>query len=361
MRRRYVVPTAAALALSLIPAGPALAASAADTTPPQVLDIAFSESAVTVSGLQTKFVEARVRLTDDTGVQPISYGYNPPFERESPYLRLNAEPNNYILLRLTEGTDKDGIWSGNIPVTSAWRGTITPVQIYAKDKTYENTLDINPGALGLTPTLKVRSSNRPAIDMTFSPEPRPAGKPVTQKIRAWNTTTGKPWPNLPLHLSFDNGCVEPGGLVAVRTRADGTYKRKISAANARWVQCAWVPGVNQPGSVWPPTRIAADAGFARTERYAVTAKPAVTSAKVGKSVKIKGKVSPVYQGKVVQLQRYLKKKGWRLVTTAKVRADGRYTVVATPKRKITYTYRVYAAGDVNAVGGVSKKFKIRGK
>ncbi|MEU4423292.1 hypothetical protein AB0F81_21915 [Actinoplanes sp. NPDC024001] len=324
--------------------------------------IAFSESSVTVSGLQTKFVEARVRLSDDTGVQEISYGYNPPFELASPYLRLSAKPNDYILLRLTEGTEQDGIWTGNIPVTSAWRGTITPIQIYAKDKTYENTLDMHPGSLGLNPTLKVKSSNRPAIRMTFSPEPLPAGKPVVQKIQAWNTTTGKPWPNLPLHLSFDNGCVEPGGLVAVRTRADGTYKRTISAWQAQWVQCARVPGVNQPGMVWPPTVITSVGGFVRTTQYSVTAKPAVTSVKAGKSVKVKGTVRPKVKGKVVQLQRYYKaKKVWRTINTAKARADGTYTVLATPKAKATYTYRVYVAGDVDVVGNVSKKFTIRGK
>ncbi|MEU4423293.1 hypothetical protein AB0F81_21920 [Actinoplanes sp. NPDC024001] len=360
MRRSLVASTAAVLALSLMPAGPALAGSAADTAPPEIHSLTFSESSVTVSGLGTKFVQVRVRLTDESGVEPIDY--NPSFELASPYLRLNAEPNGYILLRLAEGTEQDGIWAGNIPVTSAWRGRITPVQIYAKDKTYENTLDIHPGALGLDPVLQVNSSNRPAIDMTFSPEPRKPGKPVTQKVRAWNTTTGKPWPNLPLHFSFDNGCVEPGNLTSARTRADGTFKRTISAWQSQWLQCVWVPAANQPGLMWPPSVIAVDSGFVRTKQYSVTAKPAVTSVKAGKSVKVKGKIRPKVKGKVVQLQRYYKtKKVWRTVNTAKVRADGTYTVLATPKGKATYTYRVYVAGDQSVVGNVSKKFKIRGK
>ncbi|MBG0561469.1 hypothetical protein [Actinoplanes aureus] len=358
MRTTHVAPIATALALSLLPAAPASAAPAADTTPPQVHSITFARSSVTVSGLQTELVGVRVRLTDDTGVQPISY--SPSVELASPWLKFSASPNSYVLLRLAEGTAQDGIWTGTIPVTSAWNGTIQAIGIYAKDQTYENALDVDPRTVVDTPSLRVRSSNRPAVDMTFSPEPRPAGKPVTQRIRAWNTTTGKPWANLPLKLSFDNGCVEPGGVVSVRTRADGTYQRKLSAWQAPMLQCVWVQGVNQPTMWFPMTVIASDVAHVRTQRYSVSATPAAKSVRAGKSVKVNGKVSPLHKGKWVQLQRRFAGKKWRMVNTAQVRADGRYTVAATPKGKATYSYRVYAPGDYRAVGGVSKVFKIRG-
>ena len=359
MRTSLVAPTAAALVLSLIPAGPALAAPAADTAPPEVHSITFAQSSITVSGLQTKFVDVRVRLTDETGVQPVDYQASQ--ELASPFLAMNVSRNPYVLLRRVEGTDQDGIWAGTIPVTSAWSGKIEPVKIFARDQTYTNELDIDPRTVIDTPSLQVESSHRPGLDMTFSPEPAKAGKPVVQRIRAWDTTTGKPWANLSVQLSSDNGCVEPGGVKAIRTRADGTYQRTLSALEWQWLQCAWVPGVSQPTMPYPMTTIASDGGHVRTSRYSVSATPAATSAPVGTSVNVNGNISPTYnKDKILQLQRLYPDKTWRKVSTGKVRASGRYTVVATPGGKATYSYRVYAPGDIYAVGGTSRVFTIRG-
>jgi hypothetical protein len=358
MRTSFVAPTAAVLVLSLISAAPAFAAPAADTAPPQLHSITFAQSSITVAGLQTRLVGVRVRLTDETGVEPREY--LPSDEAASPYLTMNASPNSYVLLRLAEGTEQDGIWTGSIPVTSAWSGTIEPVQIFAHDKTLQNPLTIDPRTVVDTPSLRVRSSHRPAIDMTFSPEPAPVGKPVTQRIRAWDTTTGKPWANLPLRLSIDNGCVEPGEVVSVRTRADGTYQRSLSAERRRWLQCAWVPGINQPTKPYPPTIIASDGGFVRTKRYSVSATPAAKSAPAGKNVNVNGSATPLHKGKLMHLQRLYADKTWRKVSTGTVRASGRFTIVASPPGKATYSYRVYAPGDTHAVGGLSKVFTIRG-
>jgi hypothetical protein len=65
---RKCLPLVVATAALLVPAAPAVAAPAADTSPPQVRSIELSRSAVTVSGLDTVLVTVRVRLTDDTGV-----------------------------------------------------------------------------------------------------------------------------------------------------------------------------------------------------------------------------------------------------------------------------------------------------
>lgn len=344
--------------LSLISAAPAQAASAADTAPPQLHSITFTTSAVAVSGIQTKFVGVRVRLTDETGVEPREYLASQ--ELASPWLKFNAAPNSFVLLRLAEGTEQDGIWTGSIPVTSAWSGKIEPIGIYAVDRTFTNELEGDPRTLVDTPSVQVTSSNRPALDMTFSPEPLPKGKSVTQKIRVVNTTTGKPWPNLLIKLSFDNGCVEPGAEQSVRTRADGTYQRTLSADRAQWLQCAWIPGVNQPTMPYPMTIIASDGGHVRTERYKVSVVPAAKTAKAGTTVAINGSVSPVEKGKVLQLHRLYPDKTWRKVSTTKLRDSGRYTLAATPPGKATYSYRVYVPGDNRAVGTISATFTIRG-
>lgn len=358
MRTSLVASTAAVLALSLISAAPAVAAPAADTEPPQLHSITFAQSSVTVSGTQTRLVGVRVRLTDDTGVEPRHYLASE--ELGSPWLQMSASPNSYVLLRLAEGTEQDGIWTGTIPVTSAWSGSIQPVQIFAYDRNLTNKLTVDPRTVVDTPSLQVQSSHRPAIDMTFSPEPAPAGKPVLQRIRAWDTTTGKPWANLALRLSSDNGCVEPGELVTVRTRADGTYQRTISVQRRQWLQCAWVPGVNQPTMPDPPTIIASDGGHIRDKRYSVSATPAARSVRAGTNVNVDGSASPLHRGKILQLQRLYPDKTWRKVSTGKVRTSGRYTIVASPPGRATYSYRVYAPGDGYAVGGTSKVFTIRG-
>ncbi|WP_125802732.1 hypothetical protein [Actinoplanes sp. ATCC 53533] len=357
MRTSLVAPTAAVLVLSLISAAPAFAAQAADTAPPQLHSITFAQSSITVSGLQTRFVGVRVRLTDETGVQPREY--SPGEELASPLLTVNASPNSNVLLRLAEGTEQDGIWTGSIPVTSAWRGKIEPIQIFAYDQKLQ-ALTVDPRTVVDTPSLRVRSSHRPAIDMTFSPEPAPAGKPVTQRIRAWDTTTGKPWANLPLRLGIDTDCVESSTGVAARTRADGTYQRTLSAERWQWAQCVWVPGINQPTMPYPPTMIASDSGGVRTQRYSVSATPAAKSVPAGTNVNVNGSATPLHKGKFMHLQRLYADKTWRKVSTGTVRASGRFTIVASPPGKATYSYRVYAPGDTYAVGGISKVFTIRG-
>jgi hypothetical protein len=51
---------------------------------------------------------------------------------------------------------------------------------------------------------------------------------------------------------------------------------------------------------------------------------------------------------------------WKTVNTGRVRTSGRFTIVATPPGKATYSYRVYAPGDADTVGGLSKTFIITG-
>ncbi|GAA3349685.1 hypothetical protein GCM10020358_72710 [Amorphoplanes nipponensis] len=356
MRLSIAAPVAAAVLLSVLPAAPALAE--ADTAAPEVHSITFAESSVTVSGLETHFVEVRVRLTDETGVQ--QQDYVPSDQAAGPSVEVDGGLNRYVVLRRVEGTDQDGIWAGSMPVTSAWSGTIEPVGINAIDKTFRNTLDLDPRTVVDTPSLQVQSSHRPMIEMTFAPEPADRTKPVTQRIRAWDNTTGDPWPSLPLQVGSDNSCVEDAGTLSARTGADGIYQRTLNANEAQWLQCAWVTGTARPGVPWPPTMLAVDSAHVRYSRYAVSATPAATSVPAGTNVNVDGNVTPLAVGKTVRLQRLYPDNIWRQVSTGQVRASGRYTVVATPGGQATYSYRVYAPGDAAAVGGTSKVFTIRG-
>lgn len=356
MRTSPAGPVVAALVLTLLPAAPALAAPAADTTPPEVHSITFAKSSTTVSGVTTELVEVKVRMTDDSGVLPTDYEAGRLLA--SPYLTLNTEYNRFVLLRLASGTAQDGIWSGSLPVTSAWSGAVTATHLYAQAE--DSILDIDPHTAVDVPTLQVTSSHRPALDITYTPEPLPTAQPFVEHVRAWDTTTGLPWPNLSIRLSDDNGCVEPGNLIVAKTGADGTYQRKLTSDGWGVGHCAWVPGTNQPNMPEPRTMIAADGGSVRRTRFAVGATPAATSAKAGTDVDVNGNVTPLVKGKVLQLQRLYPGNAWRTVSTGRVRDSGRYTLVATPPGKATYSYRVYAPGDANSVGGLSRTFTIRG-
>ncbi|WP_328461030.1 hypothetical protein OHA21_31450 [Actinoplanes sp. NBC_00393] len=49
----------------------------------------------------------------------------------TPWLRFDSIYNSFVLFRLAEGTAQDGIWTGVIPVTSAWSGPLKPVGFFA--------------------------------------------------------------------------------------------------------------------------------------------------------------------------------------------------------------------------------------
>ena len=277
------------------PAGPAGAAPAADTTPPELKSIELSRSTVTVSGLQTVMLEVRVRLTDETGVEPSSDGGGGNF----PYVALAATPNNFAELDLTEGTPQDGIWTGQVAVTSAWQGAVRVSHVAAYDKAW-NKLDVDPSTVIDPVTLQVTSSHRPGIDMTF-PEPAKRGKPVVMTVRVWDTDTGRPWANAPLVIGNDNGCVEPGFRVNGRTGSTGTFRRTVPANQAEWLHCVWVPGTSRTsgGGVDNRTIIAIDAAHLRYTRFKVSAAPAKAAVPAGSAVDVTGSVSPLNKGKVI--------------------------------------------------------------
>jgi hypothetical protein len=209
--------------------------------------------------------------------------------------------------------------------------------------------------------VEVTSSHRPGIDMTF-PEPATPDKAIVMTVRVWDTDTGLPWPNAPLVIGNDNGCVETTGFaVSGRTDSAGLFRRTVPAAQTRWLHCAWLPGTSRPPANGDDERtvIAQDVAFLRYSRYKVSAKPAAAAAPAGSNVDVNGSASPVNKGKVIRLQRYTGG-AWKNVNSGLVRASGRFTVVATPPGKATYSYRAYAPGDTKAVGSLSKVFTIRG-
>ncbi|GAA3918245.1 hypothetical protein [Actinoplanes auranticolor] len=163
-------------------------------------------------------------------------------------------------------------------------------------------------------------------------------------------------------IGNDNGCVESTGFaVGGRTDSAGLFRRTVPAAQTQWLHCAWVPGASRPPTNGDDRRHGhrRDAAFLRYSRYKVSAEPAAATAPAGSNVDVDGSASPVNKGKVIRLQRYTGG-AWKNVNSGLVRASGRFTVVATPPGKATYSYRAHAPGDTKAVGSLSKVFTIRG-
>jgi hypothetical protein len=356
MRTR--LPIAVAIAsLLLIPAAPAVAAPADDGNAPVLTSIALSPTSVTVSGMQTVLVTVTVHLTDQTGVYAGTSGGDAGLILGTPGVYF-AGVGEWAFLELASGTPQDGVWTGPVAVTSKWSGTVRPSLVAAEDEN-GHRLSVDPGTVVSTPAISVRSSHRPAVRISFSPDPATPGQQVTEYVRVTDSATGQPVSHAPLRLAFDNGCAESTGTPAT-AGFFGTYQAVLPAAQAtsNLGHCAWVEGADPPRPTpWPV--IIASAFVSIRFRYAVTATPARTSAPAGTNVTVTGSIKPP-ANKSIQLQR-LSGSTWTTVNTARAGSEnGAYTVVATPPGRATYSYRVNAPTDASNVGGTSKTFTIRG-
>ena len=349
-----MISTLAAAALLLVPAAPAIPASAA-TAPPQVRSIELSLASATVSGLATVPLTIRVRLSDDVGVSTIgdnAGGWSPV---------VSFGPNGYALLQLAEGTPKDGIWAGQVLITSRWSGTVRPTQVFVTDLD-GHTAQVDPATVIDTPAVTVHSPHRPVVRLSFSPSPAFPGTAVTEIVRATDADTGNPYPFLPLWLGVDNQCAESGGSATATTGLFGTFQRTLDVDSSDdLLQCVFVrgPDVTPPPGQQPQLTIIAYDGRYVPHKYRVAATPARTSAPAGTNVKVTGTVRPLYEGKVLALQR-LSGGVWRTVNTGALSAAGSFTIVATPPGKGVYSYRVLASTDDANAGNTSPTFTIRG-
>ena len=351
----------AAACIAVIPATSAAAAApAADTAPPVLVSLAVSQASVTVSGLETVMVTVTAHFTDETGVVPVGTGpdgYRPFVSfYQGP---VPTQPPAEAYLKLTDGTERDGMWTGQVAITSAWSGVIVAAYLGAIDKSSNQLEGETADMIGQPPTITVISSHRPTLSQTFSPEPATKGRAVKQTVHAVDASTGLPWARLPLVIATGDGCSRYSGVrTAVRTDVNGNYQRTVTADLA--YRCAFVVGRQPAGMTWPLTVIHSVEAQIRYRKYAVGAAPAATSVPYGTNVNVNGNLVPPTYFKAIHLQRLYGGGVWRTVNTATVRQSGRFTVVATVPGKATYSYRVWVPGDLNVVGTVSKVFKIRG-
>jgi hypothetical protein len=341
----------AVVTLSL--SGLAAPAAAADTAPPVVRGIEFSRERIEVSGLGVELLVVDLRLTDETGVNDwdsVERGHFPAV----------AIGDHVVALRLGRGTPQDGWYTGGIAVTSGWPSTNRPTRAYVMD-TAGNEADVDLAALGITlPTVTVTSTGRPTLRLLMTPDPAPVRSAINPVVRVTDAT-GRPWPDVPVQVGYDNLCVEhltpaPDG----RTDASGVYTAPQLPAGRNYPGgfCARITSdLNIPGQI--PTYIAI-ATTLITYRTKITATPARTSVRAGTDVEVSGNLQPEQQGTEVELQRLYRDGGWRTVNRARTRPSSRFTVIATPPGRATHSYRVLVRADGDRPAATSPAFTIRG-
>ena len=316
--------------------------------------VTFSRETITVAGLKTDLLFVTARLTDDTGVEDVPF--DPAVEGHSPALRVGSR---WVNLNLASGTAQDGVWSGGTTVTSGWTsGTYEPELLVARDAA-RNSLSVDPRTVADTPSVAVTTSNKPRLTLTFSPNPAIVNGALTRIVRVVDPSTGEPWQGVPIAIDFDSTCAEdPSRYPAGRTNAAGEFRSTLPAGNNfEFGHCTWISSDNVPRQ--PPTLISTTFQFP-TYRWAVTARPASSSAPAGTNVAVTGMLSPSSPNNTeLQLQR-LYNNTWRTVNRGLTNQNSGFRILATPPGVATYSYRVLAPAENLRAAATSPVFTIRG-
>jgi len=373
MRRSVLVVALLVGALCTI-APPALAA---DTTPPQVLDLKITPSTVNLAGMAYTKVVVSVHLQDDSGIctdcniDDDSMAAFPGYR--TPLVRLEGTPpvpgmfyeTQFSGMQRTSGTATDGWWSATRIATGLWSRTRPAIRIAAFD-TAGNKTDIDPRNTALARTLTVHATNAPRISYGVDPTVTPYGvNTFTIKGRAYLSGTGAPLGNRALLLCEDTGCGIEGtfGGTAVATNANGYYS-VTTHRQALGLMMFKTLGGGSNGQQSYPTTFYSNPLFAsrsvaspRSAHYLTlkTVSPS-TSVTAGSAVTLKGLTEMFYDTSTPVLWRSVSVQ--RLVsgtwTSGTIRTEQTaliekttvqsgihtYTLVAHPP-KGTWSYRVY--------------------
>jgi hypothetical protein len=210
------IAVAVGLGISLVAVTPA---AAADTTPPELVDVSLSTDAVSVAGLNFKRVTILVHLTDDTGVVE----YRLPDDEFTPFVSLTRDkPGGHDTrpLSRSSGTRTDGVWTADVLMPSTYDGTWRVSRVRAEDDS-SNVLDVDPATIGIVRTLEVTGTRQPHLTLDFLPA-RPSGR--ARAHGRLTTDTGRPISGRVMFVEFVQADWPfPGPRRRVTTKADGTH------------------------------------------------------------------------------------------------------------------------------------------
>jgi hypothetical protein len=349
-RVRIAIATAVVLAASVLSAAPV---AAADTTPPQLVDVQLSTNTVSVSGLNSSMVVASVHLTDDVEVCASCSDMG---GGSYPYVVMSRTDGKWDarILTLASGTVTDGTWTTTFPIPSTYDGDWRVSEIGAFD-TSLNLLDIDPSTHGMLRTLHVTGTHQPRLSFGFAPRPVSRGQRVWAKGRLTYADTGAPIPNQPLTIGFDSDCAEPGGAFRLATDPRGYYSYSyIVTENALTCVFLVTPSI---GAWLTVAHVAYRSGTPPT-RFIVTAIPQASAVRLGGHVTVAGKVVPNGSPGRVYLERWSGTR-WTIDGYASIRTTSGYTLTLTPHVKGTFRYRVVKLSQLpDLFGGVSKAFLV---
>jgi hypothetical protein len=346
------------VAVSAIPAH-------AETNPPTLVDVQFSSTAVTVSGINYARVRVTANLTDASGVQEVSdmsslfsYPYL-QFQRVGSSKRIEG-----LQLSLASGNAQDGMWSADWLVPSTFDGSWQISRVQAYDTQF-NFLDVDPRTQGKTRTLIVTGTHRPSITMGFSPQPVSSTQLLTVKGRAYYTDTGAGIASYKILVGRDSSCAEGYGDVSTFTNSNGYYAytfKPIAPYGHQMVHCVFLlnPPQNAFGSARQNSaRIAAHGKvpLQPVQKYSMSVSLSDATITLGHSTAFTGSVAPPRAGGDIYVQRYIGG-SWNTILRGRVRTSSRYTLTIQPAARGTFIYRVWLLGDQSSIGTVSKSFKV---
>jgi len=341
----------AALTLSIVAFGllPAVPAAAADTSPPQLVDIQLSSSSFTVNGFGYAAIDVRLHLTDDQGVvrqkDNLSLGtHGYPYVK---FTKTTAGRGQVYALEssafaLTSGTAQDGWWSATVRPTAGYDGAWTVTDVQARDSV--NLLDVDPRTQGITKTMQVKGENIPHLSMRQTPDPvLGTSDDIAFYGHVTDLDTGQPL-RASVHMGFESECSNfpYGGTHSVTSAADGSWRLSFT----RWLPdegCAsiynlsHVPDPDDPGQLMTVQIFYVDFVVAPHYIWPISATMSRTPIKLGETATVSGSTGAI--GETVYLER-LYKGSWLVVGSAKVRTSGRFTLIAQPPSIGNWRYRV---------------------
>jgi hypothetical protein len=360
-----VVSAPSAAALAALPV-----ATAAVGTPPDLTS--FSVPAETVDCETSTEVQIFAHLIDDAGI--VGGDPDPDADLDAyTHVIVNdagtAGDGGYILFgTLVSGTTTDGTWRFGgfclFKPAGAWQ--VTRVHLVSRDG---DRTDISPASRGFDATFTTVgrfgafTSMVPASDVDTTV---PYGRPKTIKgVLSWYDTGGastpipgallRVWEKVPVTPTFPDG--DERLLGTTTTGRDGSWSFTWTPPhNSFRTYVVWDKGTT-------PAGIRYSDGLGWTQRTNVQVRIGLSSVPrtvpAGTVAPVQGNVVPNKAGSPIYLQR-LTPTGWKTVSTATIRSDSTFTLLAQPPVKGAFRYRVYTAGDAMHTGRTTAPFTITG-
>jgi hypothetical protein len=219
-----------------------------DTGKISVLDLSLSTGKLVLDGLETSDVTLSVTFGGEVvamGQMDLSTTPLACLTRDQPATGGSAFVQMVNDFTRLAGTNT---WDATFRFTSSqagvWHVTCLQAHDAASNALANDSVGIDPFALGWSPVLTVEGTHRPNVTMGFKPDPAASGEPLEVLGRVTDEN-GAPFAGARITIGRDNVCAEGGAGEVVTTDSDGHYSYPIEHAD-RYAICAWM--LEKPGA-----------------------------------------------------------------------------------------------------------------